>query len=95
MQALLMLCKVKVFMAVNLMAILLLVVEVEGRVLVVSMSNKKASNDPHQARGQQPEVARSDAVWHHRLLLEATGELAHECLSVGITIRRTSERRSF
>lgn len=37
MQALLMLCKVKVFMAVNLMAILLLVVEVEGRVLVVSL----------------------------------------------------------
>ena len=32
-----MLCKVKVFMAVNLMAILLLVVEVEGRVLVVSL----------------------------------------------------------
>ena len=39
MQALLMLCKVKVFMAVNLMAILLLVVEVEGRVLVVSLVN--------------------------------------------------------
>ena len=37
MQALLILCKVKVFMAVNLMAILLLVVEVEGRVLVVSL----------------------------------------------------------
>ena len=37
MQALFMLCKVKVFMAVNLMAILLLVVEVEGRVLVVSL----------------------------------------------------------
>ena len=32
-----MLYKVKVFMAVNLMAILLLVVEVEGRVLVVSL----------------------------------------------------------
>ena len=32
-----MLCKFKVFMAVNLMAILLLVVEVEGRVLVVSL----------------------------------------------------------
>ena len=37
MQALLILCKVKVFMAVNLMEILLLVVEVEGRVLVVSL----------------------------------------------------------
>ena len=32
-----MLCKVKVFMAVNLMVILLLVVEVEGRVLVASL----------------------------------------------------------
>ena len=32
-----MLCKVKVFMTVNLMVILLLVVEVEGMVLVVSL----------------------------------------------------------